>query len=90
MLNKDLFLLYDEKEQTQTRYVGFMGKTSRQDLVITETEKFYGKKLIINLQTNKAAIVGQDDLKEDGYLEHAFGVTSEEAEDLLDFLQSVV
>ena len=89
-MSEDFFMLYDEKEQTQTRYIGFMGKTSRHDLVIIETERFYGKRLIINIQTNKAAIIGQDDLQEDGYLEHAFGVTKEEAEDLLDFLQSVV
>ena len=89
-MSEDLFLLYDEKDQTHTRYVGFMGKTSRQDLVITETQRFYGKKLIINLQTNRAAIVGQDDLQEEGYLEHAFGVSEEEAKDLLEFLESVV
>lgn len=89
-MSEDVFLLYDEKDTTLTRYVGFMGKTSRQDLVITQTQRFYGKKLIIILQTNKAAIVGQDDLKEEGYLEHAFGVSKEEAEDLLEFLQSVV
>lgn len=88
-MSHELFYLYDEKENTTTRYVSFMGETSRHDLVITITEKFYGKKLVINMQTNRAALIGDDDLKEEGYLEFAFGISPEEAEELLTFFHQL-
>lgn len=89
-MSQERLFLYDEKENTTTRFVSFMGETTRHDLIITITEKFYGKKLIVNLQTNRAALVGEDDLKEDGYIEYAFGVTAEEAEELTELLYSIV
>lgn len=40
----DLFFLYDEPEDTKTRFVSFMGEATRFDLAITTTNRFYGKK----------------------------------------------
>jgi hypothetical protein len=59
-----------------------MGGSFRHDLVITITDNFYGKKLVINLQNNRVAIIRQDDLKEEGYIEFAFDVSKEEADEL--------
>ena len=53
------------------------------------TDRFYGKKLVINLQNNRAAIIGEDDLKEEGYLEYAFGVSEKEAEELKHFFNTI-
>lgn len=89
-MSQEHLFLYDENENTTTRFVSFMGENTRHDLIITITEKFYGKKIVVNLQTNRAALVGQDDLKEEGYIEYAFGVTTEEAEELSEFLFSIV
>lgn len=89
-MSQERLFLYDEKEGTTTRFVSFMGETTRHDLVITITEKFYGKKIVVNLQTNRAALVGEDDLKEEGYIEYAFGVTAEEAEELTEFLYTLL
>ncbi len=89
-MSQEHLFLYDENETTTTRFVSFLGENTRHDLIITITEKFYGKKIVVNLQTNRAALVGQDDLKEEGYIEYAFGVTTEEAEELSEFLFSIV
>jgi Protein of unknown function (DUF3055) len=85
----DLFYLYDETEETKTRFVSFMGDT-RFDLAITTTGRFYGKKLVINIQNGRTAIIGKDDLEEEGYLEYAFNLNESEAEELKGFLQRII
>lgn len=86
----DEMLLYDETEETQTRYVGFVGETHRFDLAITQTDRFFGKSLVVDIQKGIAAIIGPDDLKEEGYLEHTFGISEEEAQELHLFLSGVI
>lgn len=90
MSKQETFFLYDHTEDTKTRFVSFMGENNRYDLAITTTKNFYGKKMVINLQTNRSALIGTDDLKEEGYLEYAFGVTEEEAQELLEFLYTTL
>jgi HKD family nuclease len=89
-MDSELYFLYDEKEDTQTRFVSFTGNVSRFDLAITTTNRFYGKKLVFNIQSGITAIIGSDDLEQEGYLEYAFKLNEDEAEDLLDFLQQVI
>ncbi|MBO8163373.1 MAG: DUF3055 domain-containing protein [Brevibacillus sp.] len=89
-MSDEFFYLYDETEETSTRFVSFIGETTRFDLAITTTSRFYGKKLVINIQNGRSAIIGEDDLKEEGYVEYAFQLTPAEAEELKTFLFSVV
>ncbi|PTX59078.1 Protein of unknown function (DUF3055) [Melghirimyces profundicolus] len=89
MTQDDFEFLYDESEDTRTRFVSFMGETNRFDLGITVTNRFYGKLLIFNIQSNRYAIIGQDDLEEPGYLEHVYGIGEEEAAELKEFLESL-
>jgi Protein of unknown function (DUF3055) len=86
----DHFYLYNDLIDTKTRFVSFMGEESRFDLAITITDRFYGKKLVLNLQSNRFAIIGPDDLEEEGYLEHAFQITEAEAVELSSFLLEVI
>lgn len=90
MLVGDRFYLYNDLNDTKTRFVSFMGEEARFDLAITMTDRFYGKKLVLNLQSNRFAIIGQDDLDEEGYLEHAFQLTESEASELRAFLAEVI
>lgn len=90
MASDDVFYLYDETEATETRFVSFMGQTTRFDLAIVKTNRFYGKRLVINIQNGRGAIIGEDDLREEGYLEYAFQLTAEEAEELHAFLSTVI
>ncbi len=89
MSHEPLFL-YDETEETSTRFVSFIGETTRFDLAIVTTTRFYGKKLVINIQNGRSAIIGDDDLREEGYLEYAFHLSEAEASELKTFLQRAI
>lgn len=91
MLLPDFDFMSDSTEVTSTRYVTFIGPSlKRFDLAITSTNRFYGKKLVTDLQFGKTAIIGPDDLEEEGYLEYTFKLTEEEAAELVQFLYFVV
>ncbi|MFC7785691.1 MULTISPECIES: DUF3055 domain-containing protein [unclassified Rossellomorea] len=84
------FYLYDDTENTKTRFVSFMGENQRYDLAITQTDRYYGKSLVLDLQGSRFAIVGRDDLDEPGYVESVFKLTLEEADELRDFLGEII
>ncbi|HEY2420461.1 MAG TPA: DUF3055 domain-containing protein [Neobacillus sp.] len=84
------FFLYDDKEDTKTRFVSFVGENQRFDLAITQTDRHFGKHLVLDMQGNRFAIIGQDDLQEEGYLEYAFQLNEEDAEELRSFLYELV
>lgn len=88
----DFDFMSDSTEDTRTRFVCFVGEATlhRFDLAITDTNRFYGKKLVTDLQSNRTAIIGPDDLEEEGYLEKAFELGEDEAEELAEFLSQVV
>lgn len=86
----ELFFMYDETEETNTRFVGFMGDRKRFDLAITLSNHFFGKILVHDIQTGRSAIIGADDLKEEGYLEYAFQLNEEEAQELHSFLEQMM
>ncbi|RFU67216.1 DUF3055 domain-containing protein [Bacillus sp. V59.32b] len=87
---EERFFLYNDLIDSKTRFVSFMGEQSRFDLAITTTDRFYGKKLVLDMQSNRFAIIGPDDLDEEGYLEHAFQISENEATELRNFLFEVV
>lgn len=83
--------LYDSTEATSTRFVSFIGPSvKRFDLAVTASNRFFGKQLVADLQTGKTAIIGPDDLEEEGYLEHVFKLEEEEAAELRAFLAEIV
>lgn len=84
------YFLYNDLEDTKTRFVSFVGEHQRYDLAIVHSKRHYGKSLVLNMQGNRFAIIGEDDLKEEGYLEYAFGFSEEEAEELKDFLLELI
>ncbi|MCK0472732.1 DUF3055 domain-containing protein [Halalkalibacter sp. APA_J-10(15)] len=84
------FFLYDDTEETRTRFVSFMGEASRFDLAIILSSRYYGKKLVLDIQSNRFAILGQDDLDEPNYIETIFNLNNEEAKELKSFLYEVI
>lgn len=87
---KERFFLYDDIENSKTRFVSFVGDNQRFDLAIVQTDRHYGKHLVLDLQGNRFAIIGEDDLKEEGYLEYAFQLNEEDAEELRSFLMELI
>lgn len=82
--------LYDEVEDSKTRFVSFFGEHGRFDLAIIATDRFYGKQIVLNTLSNLYCIIGHDDLDEPGYLEEAFKLSLEETEELREFLREIV
>jgi len=86
----DRFFLYDDTEVSKTRFVSFVGENNRFDLALVQTGRHYGKTLVLDMQGSRFAIIGEDDLKEEGYLEFAFKLSEEDAEELRSFLAEVI
>jgi len=86
----DRFFLYDDTEDTKTRYVSFLGENQRFDLAIIQTSRYYGKSIVLDIQGSRFAIIGQDDLDEEGYLEFAYNLSEEDGEELRSFLRQLV
>lgn len=84
------FFLYDDTIETKTRFVSFMGENSRFDLAIVKSDRYYGKHLVLNLLSSRFAIIGEDDLNEPGYIEHAYNLDEHEAKELREFLYEIV
>lgn len=85
-MSEERFYFYDETEETEVRYVGFMGEHTRFDLAILKTERYFGKQLVFNIQNGRFAIIGEDDLEEPGYLEQAYSLSEEEADEMRELL----
>ncbi|MGX1430845.1 DUF3055 family protein [Cytobacillus horneckiae] len=84
------FFLYDDLEDTKTRFVSFMGDNQRFDLALIRSDRYYGKQLVLDIQGSRFAIIGTDDLDEEGYLEHVFQLEEEDAAELRSFLYEVI
>lgn len=84
------FFLYDDLVNTKTRFVSFMGENQRFDLAIIQSDRYYGKNIVLDIQGSRFAIIGSDDLDEEGYLEYAFKLSEEDAEELRSFLRETV
>ena len=82
--------LYDDEEQSQVQFVGFVGEHSRYDLMLVQTDRHYGKTLVLNMQTNKFGIIGTDDLEEDDYIAYILGVSDAEAIEITEYLNEVI
>lgn len=89
-MKEERFYLYDDVEDTKTRFVSFMGEEERFDLAITTTTRHYGKHLVLDMQSNRFAIIGTDDLEEPGYLEQAFDLSETNAAELRSFLYELI
>lgn len=86
----DRFFLYDDTEDTKTRFVSFVGENQRFDLAIVHSDRHFGKHLVLDMQGSRFAIIGEDDLQEEGYLEYAFSLNEEDAEELRSFLMELL
>lgn len=88
---KDYDILSDTTEQTMTRYVTFISpNVHRFDLAIITTDRFYGKKIVMDMQTGRFGTLSYEDLEEEGVLENVFRISEEQAAELAQFLTLVL
>ncbi len=81
--------LYDDTEKANIRFVSFVGE-NRHDLALIQTDRHYGKTIVLNTQSNKFGIIGRDDLDEEGYIAHVFGIGDADAKEITEFLNEVI
>lgn len=84
------FFLYDDVEDTKTRFVSFAGEKYRYDLAILQSSRFFGKVLVMDIQFGRFAIIGADDVEEPGYLEHVYNRSEEETTELREYLRELL
>lgn len=66
--------LYDEDEKVKVRFVGLVTEQTRYDFGIVYTNQFFGKPLVICMQTGRAALLDPNDLEDIDYLQSAFRI----------------
>lgn len=80
--------LYDVTETAKLRFLGFVTEKTRHDFGIVYTHKFYGKPLVICMQTGQSALLSAEDAENFKYLQKVFRLDCpQEAEALSDFFQ---
>jgi hypothetical protein len=78
--------LYDEHEKVKVRFVGFIVKDTRYDFGIVYTNMFFGKLLVICMQTGRSILLDPKDVENHKYLQQIFRIdTEEQAADLAEF-----
>lgn len=80
--------LYDITENTQVSFTGYASETARYDFAVVYTDSFFGKPLVICMQTGRSALLCEHDLENLDYLQRMFSIASHsQAEELSLFLK---
>lgn len=80
--------LYDEQENVKVQFTGFTTEDVRYDFGIVYTNMFFGKPLVICMQTGRSALLCADDAKSPEHLQKVFKLANvKEAEDLTLFFE---
>jgi hypothetical protein len=78
--------LYDEDENVKVRFVGFTTERTRYDFGIVYTNLFFGKPLVVCMQTGRSTLLDSNDLADKEYLQMNFKMNDlQEAQDLAEF-----
>jgi hypothetical protein len=88
----DLFeKLYDEQENVKVRFVGFTTEEVRYDFGLIYTNMFFGKPLVICMQTGRSALLDSEDVKDLEHLQKIFRIPSpQQAADLASFFKETL
>lgn len=83
--------LYDEQEKAKVRFVGFMTEDTRYDFGIVYTNLFFGKPLVICMQTGRSCLLDPKDLEDVEYIQSAFRIKNQkQASDIIEFFHTVL
>ncbi|AMA72538.1 MULTISPECIES: DUF3055 domain-containing protein [Aneurinibacillus] len=80
--------LYETSETTKANFVGFASEKSRYDFGLIYTNQFFGKPLVICMQTGRSSLLCAEDARNIEVLKDKFAIKDdEEAMELSLFLQ---
>lgn len=66
--------LYEEDENVKVRFIGFTTELARYDFGIIYTNLFFGKPLVVCMQTGRSTILDPDDLHDIEFLMSIFKI----------------
>jgi hypothetical protein len=70
--------LYDETESAKVRFVGFVSNDARYDFGIIYTTQFFGKPLVVCMQTGRSTLMCSDEALRTEHIQKVFRIDSEE------------
>ncbi|WP_126425904.1 DUF3055 domain-containing protein [Brevibacillus marinus] len=80
--------LYDLHEMANVRFMGFATENKRYDFGIVFTRRFFGKPLVICMQTGQSTLLSSEEVRVPSYLKQVFRLPcEEEAKQLSEYLQ---
>ncbi|OCA85595.1 hypothetical protein A8F94_11970 [Bacillus sp. FJAT-27225] len=83
--------LYDEHENVKVRFTGFATENARYDFGIVYSSLFFGKPLVVCMQTGQSVLLDPNDLNDLNYLQQVFRINGQgQAEDLAEFLTEIL
>lgn len=75
-------------EKTRVDFIGYASENTRYDYAIVYTDRFFGKSLVVCMQTGRSSFLCYDDAQNVEYLQKTYKIAGrEEAEELSVFLQ---
>ncbi|WP_338469965.1 DUF3055 domain-containing protein [Niallia sp. XMNu-256] len=78
--------LYEEDENVKVRFIGFTTELARYDFGIVYTNQFFGKPLVVCMQTGRSTILDPEDLHDIDYLMSVFKMSDyQQAVELAEF-----
>ena len=78
--------LYDENENAKVRFIGFTTEDTRYDFGIIYTNLFFGKPLVVCMQTGRSTLLDPKDVEDIDYLQTVFRISDkQQAENLAEF-----
>ena len=81
--------LYDESEQARVRFFGFISENCRYDFGIVYTRMFFGKPLVVCMQTGRSTLLSGEDLDNLEYIQNVFNLSSrKESQEVSVFLSN--
>lgn len=83
--------LYDEHENTKVRFIGFTTEDTRYDFGIVYTNMFFGKPLVICMQTGRSTLLDPKEIEDIDYLQTVFRIPDkQQAADLAEFFRETL
>ncbi len=80
--------LYDEHEDVTVRFVGFTTEETRYDFGLVYTNMFFGKPLVICMQTGRSTLLDPLDLENIDYLQKTLRIPDlKQAAELAEFFR---
>ncbi len=81
--------LYDTSESTFVHFIGYISERARYDFAIVHTDNFFGKPLVVCMQTGRSSLLCAEDATDLDHLQRVFSISSQdEANELSIFLQT--